>query len=165
MRKTTLLILFHFSFMAFVLSAKAQQGAVKRVHIDLKDVPIDSLITELETQTGYHFYYDPAQFDSLRVSISATGISVPHVLELVFANSEYHFAIPNNQNYVLLTKGVAITTTLPQGFFTGISPDSLPNYTPYYGDKKQVRQDASIENKLFEIGIKNNNPGQGAVAI
>ena len=48
----------------------------ERVSIELQGAPIDSLIMELESQTGYHFYYDPAQFDSLRVSVSVTNVSL-----------------------------------------------------------------------------------------
>jgi hypothetical protein len=166
MRKPTLLILFHFVLSVATLTAQSQQSAGRKISVELQNVPIDSFVTEMENQTGYHFYYDPAQFDSLRVSISASNISLPHVLELVFANSEYHFAIPDNQRYVLLTKGATIRTTLPDGFFTGITTDSAQrDAVPYYGDKKKTRVDASVENKLFEIGIRNNNPGQGTVAM
>jgi hypothetical protein len=161
MRKLTLTVWCCCVFLSLALCVKAQQPSVKRVSLELKDVRIDTFVTELESQTGYHFYYDPAQFDSLRVSISVTNVPLSKVLELVFANSDYHFAIPENQNYVLLTKGIAINTSLPAGFLTKGS-DTLQRdqaAMPYYGDKKKTRSDASIENKLFEIGIKNNNPG------
>src|SRR5688572_10910862 len=104
MRQLSLLIVLNLIFLLTGLSVSAQPGA-KRVSIELKAAPVDSLITELEAQTGYHFYYDPAQFDSLRVSLSVTDVSLQKVLELVFANSEYRFAIPEKQNYVFLTIG------------------------------------------------------------
>src|SRR3954466_6494900 len=107
MRKLQLLIIFNLFLLGVSFSAHAQPGS-KRVSIELQGAPIDSLIMELESQTGYHFYYDPAQFDSLRVSVSVTNVSLQKVLELVFANSEYHFAIPEKQAYVLLTKGATI---------------------------------------------------------
>jgi hypothetical protein len=166
MRKLTLLILLTPALCIAGLSVKAQQSSAKRVTIDLKQAPIDSFVNELEMQTGYHFYYDPARFDSLRVSISVTNVPLPKVLELVFANSDYHFAIPEKQSYVLLTKGATIKTTLPTGFFSTAVNDTLQkDLIPMYGDKKKTRTDASIENKLFEIGIRNNNPGTAAVAI
>jgi hypothetical protein len=164
MRNLPLLIFLNLFLLITALTASAQTGA-KRVSLELKEAPVDSLITELETQTGYHFYYDPAQFDSLRVSISVSNVSLQKVLELVFANTEYHFAIPEKQTYVFLTKGAIIKTSLPPGFFSNTTPDSLQGTTPFYGDRKKVRTDASIENKLFEIGIRNNNPGTGSVAM
>jgi hypothetical protein len=163
MRQLPLFIFLNCIFLITGLTVSAQPGA-KTVSIELKEAPIDSLITELEAQTGYRFYYDPAQFDSLRVSLSVTNVSLHKVLELVFANSEYHFAIPEKQTYVLLTKGATIKTSLPPGFFSNTTTDSLPA-TASYGDKKKTRTDASIENKLFEIGIRNNNPGTGSVAM
>ncbi|HEY8894193.1 MAG TPA: carboxypeptidase-like regulatory domain-containing protein [Niastella sp.] len=164
MRNLPLLIFLNLFLLLTAVTAGAQPGA-KRVNLELKEAPIDSLITELETQTGYHIYYDPAHFDSLRVSISVTNISLQKVLELVFANTEYHFAIPEKQAYVFLTRGAIIKTSLPPGFFSNTTPDSLQGTTPFYGDRKKVRTDASIENKLFEIGIRNNNPGTGSVAM
>ena len=164
MRKFRLLIVFNLIFLITGLALHAQPTG-KRVSVELREATIDSLVNELEAQTGYHFYYDPAQFDSLRVSLSVTNISLQKALELVFANSEYHFAIPEKQSYVLLTKGATIKTTLPAGFFSGKTADSLQGATPWYGDKKKTRTDASIENKLFEIGIRNNNPGTGSVAM
>ena len=165
MRKLTLIILLTLICFVTNLSAKAQ-STVKKISVELKDVTIESFVNELENQTGYHFYYDSTQFDSLRVSLSVTNVSLQRVLELVFANSDYHFAIPEKETYVLLTKGATIKTDLPPGFFSGISSDSLQkDAMPYYGDKKKTRTDASIENKLFEIGIKNNNPGSGNVAL
>src|ERR1700754_3972169 len=109
MRKLQLLIICNLVFLGMSLSTHAQPGS-KRVSIELQRAPIDSLIMELESQTGYHFYYDPAQFDSLRISVSVTNVSMQKVLERVFANSEYHFAIPEKQTYVLLTKGAIIKT-------------------------------------------------------
>ncbi|AEW03017.1 TonB-dependent receptor [Niastella koreensis] len=164
MRKLQLLIICNLIFLGAGFTAHAQPGS-KRVSIELQGAPIDSLIMELESQTGYHFYYDPTQFDSLRVSVSVTNVSLTKVLELVFANSEYHFAIPEKQAYVLLTKGATIKTTLPPGFFSAPAMDSLQATTPYYGDKKKTRVDASIENKLFEIGVRNNNQGPPSVAM
>jgi hypothetical protein len=164
MRKFRLLILFNLILFITCVSVNAQPNT-KRVSVELKEASIDSLVHELEAQTGYHFYYNPVQFDSLRVSLSVTNISLQRVLELVFANSDYHFAIPEKQPYVLLTKGTIIKTTLPTGFFSGTTVDSLQAATPGFGDKKKTRTDASIENKLFEIGIRNNNPGTGSVAM
>lgn len=164
MRKLPLLIFLNLFFLITGIAASAQSGS-KRVSLELKGARIDSLVTELETQTGYHFYYDPAQFDSLQISISVSNVSLQKVLELVFANTEYHFAIPEKQTYVLLTRGAIIKTNLPAGFFSNTAPDSLQGTTPFYGDRKKVRTDASIENKLFEIGVRNNNPGTGSVAM
>ena len=64
MRKPTLLILLTAASLLTGFSVQAQQTITKRVSLELKSVPIDTLVTELESQTGYHFYYDPAQFDS-----------------------------------------------------------------------------------------------------
>ena len=152
MRTFRLLILFSHILLITCLSSNAQPDT-KSVSVELKEASIDSLVHELEMQTGYHFYYDPVQFDSLQVSLSVTSISLHKVLELVFANSDYHFAIPEKQPYVLLTKGAIIKTTLPPGFFSGTTVDSLQGAISGYGDKKKTRT-GKKKKKNSETGAK-----------
>lgn len=135
------------------LQASAQDQP-KRVSANFNNVDITVLAQELEQQTGYYFFYDVAQFDSARFNFSVVSETLEKTLETAFQNTHFRFAILESQKQVFLTRGVELKTELPSGFFSAASSDTAHNALPDYGDKKAARLDASIENKLFEIGAK-----------
>src|SRR3954469_21078111 len=73
-------------------------------------------IDNLEVQTEYHFYYNDRQLDSLYVTIHAKEKTLEEILDQIFTNSGYRYSI-DPRNYVFITKGAPILTSLPQGFF------------------------------------------------
>src|SRR5215831_4163341 len=154
-------------FLLLTLGTLAQQKAAKLITIEMKDTTIDILIQEVERQADVHFYYDPAKFDSLYITLSVKDQTLEKVLELALANTEYHYAIADRN--IFLTKSTEIRTELPDNFFSTRKNDSLAqNQTaiPDYTDKKTLRADPSlIENKTFEIGIRSNIPVQGKVLL
>lgn len=131
----------------------AAQDQRKLVSANFNNVDITVLARELEQQTGYYFYYDVVVFDSARFNLSVANETLQRTLETAFMNTDFRFTILESQKQVFLTKGVELKTELPYGFFGGIK-DTASNSTPEYGDKKATRLDASIENKLFDIGVK-----------
>jgi hypothetical protein len=163
-----------FLFLCIALSivspdAKAQQNNSGEVSVIISDTTVDVLIQELERQTGYHFFYNPAQFDSLRISLSVSRRSLESTLEEAFRNTDFHFSLLRDKKQVFLTKGTYIKTELPADFFAkALVKDTAANKqaaVPDYGDKKKIRSTASIENKLFEIGPKNSPGGPGNVTV
>ena len=168
MRRLPFLVALGFILFYGTGQATAQQAGPKPVSVILKDTSIHVIVQELEQQTGYHFYYDPVQFDSLRISITANNLPLEKALEQLFEQTDFHFTILPDKQYVFLTKGTIIRTELPAGFFAKALKDTVRREqagVPDYGDKKKVRADASIENKLFEIGSKANSGGPGNVTV
>jgi hypothetical protein len=160
---TRLLILLAFSCLFSQLSS-AQQKALPKVTVTVQDANINTFIQELEKQTNLYFYYDKVQFDSLRINVSAKDATLDKVLDQAFSNTDFRYTIVTAEAYVLLTKGVRISAELPGDFFSRGAKDSLNQALPEFGDKKIVKIDASIENKVFEIGIKTNS-GTGGKTI
>lgn len=135
------------------LQAAAQNQP--RISANLENVDISALSRELEQQTGYYFYYDVEQFDSARFNLSVTNETLSKTLELAFQNTDFKFTILYDQKQVFLTKGLEIRPGLPAGFFDQATvKDSTQDLVPEFGDRKAARVDASIESKLFEIGVK-----------
>ena len=94
MRKAYLIVL---SLLFFLQSVLAQQDNVKLISVDYQQAKIDQVVNDLESKTSYHFYYDPAKFDSLRVTVQATDKTLRAVLDLVFKNTSFHYAITAQQ--------------------------------------------------------------------
>lgn len=168
MRRLPFLVVLGFTLLYFSGKVTAQQSDARPVNVILTDTSVNVIMQELERQSGYHFYYDPVQFDSLRMSVAINNQPLKKALEQIFENTAFHFTILPDKGYVLITKGAVIQTELPAGFFAKVLKDTARRDQagiPDYGDKKKVRADASIENKLFEIGNKSSNPGPGNVTI
>lgn len=168
MRRLPFLVVFGVFLLCLAGTAQARQAEPKPVSIILSDTSIKAIVEELERQSGYHFYYDPAKFDSLRISLAINSQPLSKALEQLFENTDFHFTILPARQCVFITKGVGIRPELPDGFFAKAVKDTAGKglaAVPDYGDKKKIRADASIENKLFEIGSKANSGGPGNVTV
>src|ERR1700761_2974610 len=77
--------------------------STKPISVDFKQATIDEVAADLQTKTGLHFYYDAAQFDSLRVTLQLADKPLTAILTQAFANTNYHFAI-SNEHDVFLTR-------------------------------------------------------------
>ncbi|MDP4283775.1 MAG: carboxypeptidase-like regulatory domain-containing protein [Bacteroidota bacterium] len=81
-----------------------------------------------------------------------------------------HYAI-DKQNNVFITKGFVLSTELDAGFFNGKknfarkdTSKSIEN-PEYVDESKEAMQEISIQNKLFEIGLKLNTIPKGNTNI
>lgn len=141
------------------------QVAGRLVDVNYNQATIEQVATDLESKTGSRFYYDPKLFDSLRVTLQASRQSVSNILAQAFKGTNFHYAV--NGQEVLLTKGRQIQTVLADGFFDNkVAPGKAVSPTQLFTDQKeQAVTEATIENKIYEVGIKNPSPtGTATVA-
>src|SRR3954462_4922194 len=112
----------------FLSAARSQQTNPPTVSGDFKNIAVDTFLIQLQSQTNYHFYYDTAQLGALRINLSVNNQPLRSVLEKAFANTNIYFAIDKHNN-VFVSKGLAVQTTLPEGFFSGKlnNQDALAN--------------------------------------
>ena len=109
----------------------------------------------MEKQTGFHFYFDTSQLDSITIDISVNKQALPEVLKLAFANTGIGFAY-DAQNNIFISKGQVVQTELPNGFF-GKDKNSRIYATEDssiidYADIGNKVQNATEQNKLYSIG-------------
>src|ERR1700761_700425 len=110
-------IYFAIIFLLFTKLLPAQVTSGKKVSVNFNQAGIDAVVRELESQTGYHFYFDHAQFDSLKVTLQISDALLENVLNMAFNNTTYHYAIVPSSGEVFLTKGKVIRTQLASGYF------------------------------------------------
>lgn len=73
--------------------AQAYQVSMKK-----SNVPLSSVIKELEKESGYTFFYNDDQINlEKRISIDVTDAPLEVVLNQLFGNTEYTYRIVNNQ--------------------------------------------------------------------
>ncbi|AYL98512.1 TonB-dependent receptor [Mucilaginibacter celer] len=161
-----------FCFLILLKTAHAQQAAVKLLSVNFQQANIEQFATELEAKSGYRFFYDPMQFDSLKVTLQVNDKPLETILGLAFKNTVYRYAITKQQQ-VFLTRGREIQTGLAVGYFditpanattanTGVSSTDIDNA---FNNKDSKIPEATTENKLYEIGIKTNTFEAGTATL
>src|SRR5436190_17731026 len=152
MRHISLLLVL--SFVYACLSGQVKTGPL--ITGDFKDLKIEPFVRELETQTGYRFYYDQRQFDSVQINLSVKDQPLAKVLSLAFDTARFHFSI-DERNNVFLLRDRMIRTELPVGFFekNQVSDTAVNNIADVLSTENTKAVSASLENKLYEIGTKN----------
>ncbi len=163
MRKIFLL---SFCFLIFLHAASAQQGNPKLFSVNFQQATISQVVTELESKSSYHFYYDQAQFDSLRVTLQVTDKPLETVLDLAFKKTSFYYAITQQQ--VFLTKGRQIKTDLAVGYsqiHANTPTQPAVSVADYTADVEKKVPDATTENKLYEIGVKTNSIKAGKAIL
>jgi hypothetical protein len=132
------------------------------------EVTFNEFVQKIEAQTDYHFFYEPSQFDSISITISVSNAHLQSVLDKIFSNTNWHYFI-DKENHVFVTKGFVLSANLPYGFFTGekdtaaLMANNNSGNPDYMNQAKKAKQEISIENKLFDIGIKRNEVPKGKV--
>jgi hypothetical protein len=148
--------------------ANGQQNNKHLIDVDFKEAGIKQIVSDLQLKTGYHFYYDPAQFDSLKVTARLNQMSLNSVLDRIFQNSVYHYAI-SAFHEVVLTKDRAIRTTLPPGFFSNspaniaATPEPVNGYPDDITEKKVP--ESTSENKIYSIGVPSGTLKSGKATL
>jgi hypothetical protein len=130
-------------FMLCATSAAGQSALNSKVNIDVRNKNINAIATEIERQSDIHFYFDPIQFDSASFTISGQQLTIAQVLDNIFANTDFKYAVYQNK-YIILTKDEQI--------YTGFKA---------YAERKQQQRNtqrdpvqlASNERKLYVIGV------------
>jgi len=152
----------------FLQIASAQQSNIKLISVNFRQATSAQFVNDLESKSSYHFYYDPVSFDSLKVTLQVNDKSVEAILDMAFKNTDYHYAITQQQQ-VFLTKGRQIKTELAPGFLQAATKvqNNQPSVVADYTDEKDKKvADATTENKIYEIGIKTNSikPGNSILS-
>ncbi len=152
----------------FFQVVKAQQVNNKLLSVNTQKATIAQFINDIESNSNYHFYYDPLQLDSLRITLQVSDKPLETILDLAFSNTDFHYAI-TSQMQVFVTKGRQIKTELAPGFIENRVDKSPVKQTTtiadYTDDKDKKVPDATTENKLYEIGLKTNIIKPGNVIL
>lgn len=157
-----------FFFPADVWAQKKSPGLIT-LHLD--SLKIDGFVKQLESQTGYTYYYNEMDFDSVRFSLSVKDQSLRDVLTQAFAGKELFFSI-DADNHVFLTKGKQVKTELPEDFLTPATKTVTGNQKQANGNNlvsgesgNKPAQKSSLENKLYMIGDPSLANNQGNAVL
>lgn len=148
------------------LSVTAQQEDAPLLTAQFKLVLFKQFVREVESKTGFHFYYHPRQVDSIYVTGSFTDQPLETVLEQLLHQQGLEFALDKSNKIIYVTLGYKINPDLPKGFFKEepIEEEATESFVADYFEEKEnkswIRQD-----KTWEIGKKTNTIKAGNAQI
>lgn len=146
------------------------QKAEGLIEGDFRDMGIEEFVRQLESKVSYRFYYEPSDFDSLKVNLQSNSKPLSVILDEAFLGSDFHYTIDKERKTVFLTKKYTINTTLPAGLIEEkpiIAGTKQPEFKAidFSGIQKQEIVKASTENKLYTIGSQAAAPASGNVFL
>jgi hypothetical protein len=152
--------IFRYIFIVIIIlcqrSANAQ--ATEFITGNFNGYHFPGLVREIERQTPWHIYYDSTETDSIEVNLIANHQTLTEVLDIVFRNTDFHYAITKS-NEVFVSKRYKIQTTLPANYFNAGKEvnDNGAQAASYAEDLYIPKTNITIapENKLYVIGSKN----------
>lgn len=157
MKKVFLLF---FSFYALQLTAQVTNSTIT---IDYQDETLSKLITSIEQQTGYKFFYIEEWFDEIRLSGNYEDITISDLLAILFEGTFLNYYILDN-NRIILIQNNMIYDSLPNGFFNEKNSTDAPQIveegvvTPFfYGEHSDERKEII---QTFRIGKEDTSARQ-----
>jgi len=147
MRIKTLCTLF--LLLAVVCTGYAQNS----VTLNVLNVPANDVFRMIETQSGYTIFCNPADIDSLFLSVHCQN--VPPEEALAQALKETPLQISSFEKYLFILKDQVITTSITSNFFENRALPKNPSEDISLFGLSPVEQKASSENRVYFIGNEN----------
>lgn len=147
------------------LTGQGQNNDEGRITGNFENVSFLNFSRSVTSQTGFRFYFTPGALDSVIVNLSVTNEPVGQVLQQIFSNTDYHFAI-DLQKHVFIVKVEEFRQDLPVGFFEDVKGNStykIPDF--YFQQEKENNSKLLAEAKQYDIGKKTNPVGTGKATI
>ena len=148
--------------------AQAQQAGAVPVSGDFRGLRFTQFVQQLETQTPYRFYYNPATVDTVTVHAQAAGLPLTAVLAQVLERSRLHFAIDEASHRVYVSAERPLQTTLPDNYFqpapaagAGTAPVAAP--PPVAANRPALA--GTSEFRLYEVGTRGVVPAGGKATL
>src|SRR5205085_1858426 len=89
----------------------SQTADTASITANFKNMNIVQFTDELQKITGFSFFYDVKQFDTIDFNFSVKRRSLSSILDTAFSTTDFFFGI-DNDNRVFITKGQPVYTSL-----------------------------------------------------
>lgn len=134
----------------------------QKVSIHAESQPATEVFRQIAAQSGLTIYYNPADVDSLVVTIDCTNIPAIEAVQKI-TNSAHLQTVDFADKYLFILKDKKLITSLPDNFFDNTKKkDEKSDFAEILN--KQKEQKATSENKIYTIGDVP-TPGSGKIKL
>jgi TonB dependent receptor/CarboxypepD_reg-like domain/TonB-dependent Receptor Plug Domain len=147
------------------LPAYGQKDTTSLITVNFDKAVMQDFLNSVEEQTSIHFFYDTADFDTVRITIHASHQQLRQVLDQAFSNTDIYYAA-DGENHWFLTRGNAMDFSFTPGTPARETRIKKNRQEAEMADEEDVVEKKSwIEYKVFEIGDKGANSSKSIVTI
>ncbi len=165
-------ILFTIVLFSFLNTYGQKDTSTVLVTLKTENISITDLVKLLEKQSGYYFYYDLQQLDTLKVTVDCVNQSFLSVLNQVFSKTPFVYEI-DNEKHVFISKERKPNLKLSDDFFTSTKKNNVKSeYEVTYevtenreANPVKPTEKALLENKLYEVGDRSSPNKQSTATI
>jgi hypothetical protein len=86
------------------LHSYGQSDTSSLITADFKEATIQEFRNKVEEQSTIRFFYDSADFDSVRITVHANQLPLRQVLDQAFRGTAIYYSL-DDDNHLFLTKG------------------------------------------------------------
>lgn len=153
-------------FLAGTFCAVGQQSP--GISGEFSDLSFEQFARKVESQSRYHFFFNPAQTDSLRINFSASAVALKDILDKLFTHTDFHYAI-DEDNEVFITRTFRIRTdpftdSTGGGHSPGLNSGEL-ELDDYLSGERKARARSAAELKRYVIGTRTATFGKGRAVL
>lgn len=102
--------------MLMLTGSFALAQGIPNVSIDAANKPLQDVVTELENQSGYTFFYISDWFTEISITGTYTDFALDEALKNILKNTDLNFYISDSRQ-VFLTRNSVVYDALPRDFF------------------------------------------------
>lgn len=151
-------IILFFLFTVWVFELQAQPN---RLTVNIENQAFETIILDIEKQSGYRFFYNPDWVDSLSFSVHANNLPLETIIEQL-CQSQNLTANYLSGKLVVLTKNFRIKTDYSENyanFLANRPANTLDTVEFTMPTNMQEKTDQDSEFKVYTIGSPSINPG------
>ena len=157
---------FLLSFLLFASVASGQQSRQELISAEFKGVLFEKVLKDIESNTTYHFFYNPAHIKGLLIKGQFKDSALEEVLDHSLEGTGLFYSIDKKSGNVFITLGQQIQTELPLAFFNK-EEKKQGEEGRFVVDlfEENKRFPGVKEDKLHEIGTKTLTIKPGSAGI
>jgi hypothetical protein len=105
---------FLFLFIGCYINSISAQQKIK-ITVDFQNTPLSNVLSSIETQTDYHFYYKQDWISSHSVTANFENTPLLTALSTIFKETDLNYII--REKRIILTKNTLVYQNLPENYF------------------------------------------------
>ena len=146
------IIFIYFAFIGLNLSAQADSS---KITLSINNLSIQEVITKIESQTNYRFYFDTTQLNKDRFTINVINKTINFVLTELFTANKIYYTI-DDDGHIFVYKGTQLSIMIPEEYFTGKKKSDTAQNKDNFIDIEEPSNvnETLVDKKLYEVGEK-----------